>query len=94
MPVFFEQAAACVHRCYSKGTSRTDMGLSWFKVPAALLLSGALLGAGFPQPDAQRMLGTWVLTDQATSKRHPGPQSNVLCAALEARSADQRTRQC
>ena len=33
-------------------------------------------------------------SDQATSKRHPGPQSNVLCAALEARSADQRTRQC
>ena len=33
-------------------------------------------------------------SDQATSKRHAGPQSNVLCAALEARSADQRIRQC
>ena len=39
------------------------MGLFWLKAPAALLLSGALLGAGFPQPDAKRMLGTWVLTD-------------------------------
>lgn len=39
------------------------MGLVWLKAPAAVLLCGALLGAGFPQPDAKRMLGTWVLTD-------------------------------
>ena len=39
------------------------MGLFLLKAPAALLLCGALLGAGFPQPDAKRMLGTWVLTD-------------------------------
>ena len=39
------------------------MGLSWLKPSAALLLSTALMGVGFPQPDAKRMVGTWVLTD-------------------------------
>ena len=39
------------------------MGLSWLKPSAALLLGAALMGAGFPEPDAKQMLGTWVLTD-------------------------------
>ena len=39
------------------------MGLSWLKPSAALLLGATLMGAGFPQPDAKRMVGTWVLTD-------------------------------
>ena len=39
------------------------MGLSWLKPSAALLLGAALMGAGFPEPDAKRMVGTWVLTD-------------------------------
>ena len=39
------------------------MALSWLKPSAALLLGAALMGAGFPEPDAKRMVGTWVLTD-------------------------------
>lgn len=40
------------------------MGFSWWKPSAALLLGTALMGAGWPEPDAKRMVGTWVLTDQ------------------------------
>lgn len=41
------------------------MVLFWFKVPALLLLCGALLGAGFPKPAAKRMLESAVQFDPA-----------------------------
>ena len=40
------------------------MGLSWWKPAAGMLLGALLLRAVFPQPDADWMVGTWVLTDQ------------------------------
>ena len=40
------------------------MGPSWLKPAAGLLVGAVLLRAVFPQPDAEWMMGTWVLTDQ------------------------------
>ena len=54
------QAADAAKSCYVNRTSRTAVGLSWLKPSAALLLGAALMGAGFPEPDAKQMMGTWV----------------------------------
>ena len=40
------------------------MGLSWLKPAAGLLVGAVLLRAVFPQPDADWMMGTWVLVDE------------------------------
>ena len=40
------------------------MGFSCWKPSAALLLGAVLMGAGWPEPDPERMVGTWVLTDE------------------------------
>ena len=40
------------------------MGLSWLKPAAGLLVGAVLLRAVFPQPNADWMMGTWVLVDE------------------------------
>ena len=40
------------------------MGPSWLKAAAGLLLGAVLIRAVFPQPDAEWMVGTWVLIDK------------------------------
>ena len=85
------------------------MGLSWLKPSAALLLGAALMGAGFPEPDAKRMVGTWVLTDNDNVPfnlilRHDGssltvtgkqrPETPVLISRIHTSSSHHAPLQC
>ena len=40
------------------------MGYFWLRPFSALMIGTAMVGAGFPEPNPNRMVGTWVLADR------------------------------